>query len=68
MSKGEKEFDSIAMMRSMRDRISEQLEGMTREERLNWLASQEPRDPLLKRLLHRPARRAYSANCSSNKR
>jgi len=38
------------MMRSIRDRISAEIEHMTLEEELAWLASQEIKDPFLKRL------------------
>lgn len=34
MAKAEKEFDSVAMMRSARDRISSKIEGMSLEEEL----------------------------------
>jgi hypothetical protein len=50
MSKAEKKFDAVAMMRAARDRISSEIEGMTLEEELKWLASQEIDDPFLKRL------------------
>lgn len=55
MSRNEKQFDAVAMMRSARDRISKAIEGMTLEEELQWLASQEIRDPFLKRLRDRAA-------------
>lgn len=43
MSKTGKEPDSVAMMRSVRDKISAEIEGMTLEEELVWLASRELR-------------------------
>ena len=46
----EKEFDAVAMMRSIRDKISSEIEGMTLEEELAWLAAQQIDDPFLKRL------------------
>ena len=55
MSKAEKKFDAVAMMRSARDKISAEIEGMTLDEELRWLASQELRDPFLKRLRDRAA-------------
>lgn len=64
MSRGEKKFDAVAMTRSIRDRVSAEIEGMTLKEELEWLASQELRDPFLERLRDRanqpnsPARRA----------
>lgn len=41
MSKTEKSFDAVAMMRAARDRISAEIEGMTLEEELRWLTSQD---------------------------
>lgn len=55
MSKTGKRFDAVAMMRAARDKISAQIEGMTLEEELKWLASQEIDDPFLKRLRDRAA-------------
>jgi hypothetical protein len=62
MSKTEKKFDAVAMMRSARDKISAQIEGMTLEEELNWLASQELNDPFLKCLRARAAQQADAAD------
>jgi hypothetical protein len=58
VSKAEKKFDAVAMMRSIRDRISAEIEGMTLEEELAWLESHDLRDPFLKRLRDRAARQA----------
>ena len=58
MSRSEKRFDSVAMMRSIRDRISAEIEGMSLEEELPWLASQEVQDPFLKHLRDRAAEQA----------
>ena len=55
MSKAEKKFDAVALMRSARDRISAEIEAMTLEEELKWLASQDLHDPFLKRLRDRAA-------------
>jgi hypothetical protein len=38
------------MMRSIRDKVSTDIEGMTLEQELAWLSSQELSDPFLKRL------------------
>ena len=43
------------MMRSIRERISAEIEGMTLEEELEWLASQDLKDPFLRRLRDRAA-------------
>lgn len=48
----EKSFDAVAMMRSTRDRISSEIEGMTLEEELKWLASQQTLAPCLDQDLH----------------
>lgn len=61
MSKTEKTFDAVALMRSARDRISAEIEGMTLEEELRWLASQELHDPFLRRLRQRAAQQADPA-------
>jgi len=45
-------------MRSIRDKVSAQIEGMMLEEELAWLASQELGDPFLKRLRDRAAQQA----------
>ena len=62
MSKTEKKFDAVAMMRSARDKISAEIEGMTLEEELKWLASQEVDDPFLRRLRERAAQQADTAD------
>jgi len=62
MSKTEKEFDAVAMMRSARDKISAEIQGMTLEEELTWLAAQEVHDPFLKRLRDRATQRADTAD------
>ncbi len=61
MSKTEKPFNAVAMMRSARDKISEQIDSMTLEEELEWLAVQEVHDPFLKRLRDRAAQQADTA-------
>lgn len=62
MSHNEKKFDAVAMMRSIRDRISAEIDGMTLKEELAWLASQELQDPLLRRLRDRAGRQAMKTN------
>lgn len=65
MDRTEKEFDSVAMMRSARDRITAQIEGMTLEEELEWLASQETADPFLKHLRDRAAQQPVAPDGAS---
>jgi hypothetical protein len=55
MNKTGKIFDAVSMMRSIRDTLSAQIEGMTLEEELAWLASQDLKDPFLERLRDRSA-------------
>ena len=62
MIKTEKKFDAVAMMRSIRDRISVEIDGMTLEEELAWLAAQELKDPFLKRLRDRAAQLSVAAD------
>jgi len=57
----EKKFDAIAMMRSIRDEISAQIEGMTLEEELAWLASRELKDPFLNRLRDKATKPGHSS-------
>ena len=62
MSKAEKKFDAVAMMRAARDKISAEIAGMTLEEELRWLASQPLQDPFLKRLRDRAAQQTDAAD------
>lgn len=58
MNEHEKSFDAVAMMRDARDRISREIEGMSFDEELAWLESQDIQDPFLRRLRDRAARSA----------
>ncbi len=62
MNQSGKKFDAVAMMRSIRDKISADIEGMTLEQELAWLASQELKDPFLKRLRDRIAKQGRAAD------
>ena len=55
MSSGKKDFDAVASMRVIRDRLSAEIDGMTFEEELSWLASRPLTDPFLKRLQEKAA-------------
>jgi hypothetical protein len=68
MNRSEKKFDAVAMMRSIRDRVSSEIEGMTLEEELEWLASQELQDPFLERLRDRAAGPTAPASRTSRAR
>ena len=65
MSETKKKFDAVAMMREARDEISAEIEGMTLEQELKWLASQELQDPLLRRLQDRAAQQSRRADASN---
>lgn len=67
MSKAKKKFDAVAMMRSARDRISAEIEGMTLDEELKWLASQKIDDPFLRQLRDRAAQQADAADGASRR-
>jgi hypothetical protein len=56
MNEHEKAFDAVELMRTARDRISTEIEGMTLEEELRWLAAQQLDDPILERLRDRATR------------
>ena len=62
MNDNDKEFDAVAFMRAARDGISAKIAGMSLEEELKWLASQEIDDPFLKRLRDRAAQQADAAD------
>jgi len=68
MSRIEKKFDAVRMMRSIRDKMSAEIEGMTLEKELAWLASQELNDPFLRRLRDRAAQQADAADDASRRR
>ena len=46
----QKPFDCVQMMRDIRDRISNEIRGLTAEEQLAWLSTAKLSDPLLRRL------------------
>lgn len=68
MTRTEKKFDAVQMMRSIRERLSAEIEGMTLEEELAWLASQEIDDPFLQRLRERAAQQSAAASRASRGR
>jgi hypothetical protein len=67
MTREKKKFDAVEMMRSIRDELSEQMEGMTLEEELAWLASQDLKDPFLKRLREKAVQQAAAADDASRR-
>lgn len=67
MTREKKKFNAVEMMRSIRNRLSEQMEGMTLEEELAWRASQDLKDPLLKRLRERASQPSAAGAVSSRR-
>ena len=55
-----KEFDCVKTMREIRDRVSAELAGKTRDEVEQWLHANRYSDPVLRRL----ARRGKKGNLS----
>ena len=68
MNRSEKKFDAVKMMRSVRDKMSAEIEGMTLEQELAWLASQELSDPFLEHLRDLAARQADAADDAARRR
>ena len=62
MSSINKTFDAVDTMRRIRDELSSSIEGMTLEEELAWLASQDLKDPLLERLRRKAAQQDDAAD------
>ncbi len=53
-TKAEKDYDCVASVREIRDRLSAKMARMSPEERVDWLNTREFSDPLLRRLAARP--------------
>jgi hypothetical protein len=68
MSRAEKKFDAVRMMRAIRDKMSAEIEGMTLEQELAWLASQELDDPFLRSLRDRAVQQADAMHEASRRR
>ena len=67
VSRTDKKFDAVGMMRSIRDKLSAVFEGMTLEQELAWLASQEIKDPFLRRLRDKAAQQAAPTEHASGR-
>lgn len=68
MSETPKKFDTVALMRAARAKISAEIEGLTLDEELTWLASQQLDDPFLQRLRDRAAQKADAPDRHSVRR
>ena len=65
MNKMKKTFDAVAMMRRIRDQLSARIEGMTLEEELDWLATQDLKDPFLEHLRRKAAQHGVAPDARS---
>lgn len=54
-SRKKKKFDAVELMRSIRDRLVRETEGLSVDEELRWLRTAELSDPKLARLAARAA-------------
>ena len=67
MSSIHKTFDTVGTMRRVRDEISSKIKGMTLEEELAWLGSQDLKDPFLERLRRKAAQHDDAADDASRR-
>ena len=56
-TKTKKDYDCVASVREIRDRLSAKMARMSPEERVEWLNSREFSDPILRRLAARSHKR-----------
>ena len=68
MTRAKKDFDAVEMTRSIRDKISAQIERMTLEEELTWLASRELNDPFLEELRQKADKQSLAADDAGGRR
>lgn len=68
MSKAKKPFDAVEMMRSIRDRISARIQGMTLQEEREWLESQDLNDPFLRRIRDKAAQQSTAGTGAARHR
>jgi hypothetical protein len=68
MNERQKQFDAVGMMRTIRDRLSADIAGMTLEEELAWLAATDLGDPFLQRLRARSAQHPDAADEATRRR
>jgi hypothetical protein len=62
-----KTFDAVEMMRSIRDRLAAQIDGMRLDDERRWLRSPELSDPLLRRLMERVAQGGDAADVAARR-
>jgi hypothetical protein len=68
MKKIPKKFDAVAMMRSIRDKVSRDISCMTLEEEQTWLASRKIEDPFLSLLRDRAVQQSNATNSAIPRR
>jgi hypothetical protein len=68
MNKLPKKFDAVAMMRSIRDKVSNVIGNMTLEEEQAWLAGRKIEDPFLRRLQDRSVQQSNATNTTLPRR
>ncbi len=57
-----KAFDAVQMMRDARDALSARIASMSVDEQNEWLHSNQPTDPILRRLFKLAAQQAAAAD------
>ena len=62
---GKKRFDCVEMVRGIRDRISEELRGLSIGEQIMWLSSAKLSDPGLERLRKKAAQHGVAPDARS---
>jgi hypothetical protein len=60
-----KTFDTVQMVRTIRDNVSSTIARMSVEEENHWLQSADITDPTLRRLMDLAARQATAADVAS---
>ena len=63
-----KTFDTVQMVRAVRDEVSATIATMSVEEENRWLRSAEFADPTLRRLMELAAQQAAAADVASRRR
>jgi hypothetical protein len=62
-----KTFDTVHMVRAVRDELSATIATMSAEEENRWLRSTELSDPTLRRLMELAAQQAAAADAASRR-
>ena len=62
MTRTKKTVDAVQLMRSIREQIAEETQGLNAEEQMRWLRASQPRDAFLAKLSQIAAQRAASTD------